>query len=223
MPDNPYVAFVLLPLAAYVVGATPFGFLIAKAKGVDLRKAGSGNVGATNVGRTLGRRWGLLAFALDLLKGLVPVLAAGAVLEAWGQGPGEVPAPAVQAAWLATGAAAVVGHVLTFWLKFRGGKGVATSLGVVLGVWPYFTLPALAAFALWIAVTLVSRYVSLGSIIAALAFVPMVVAFNRQQVTQLWPMLIFAGVIVVLILIRHRTNVKRLLHGNENRIGRKKE
>jgi glycerol-3-phosphate acyltransferase PlsY len=220
MIENYYIMFIAMPLAAYVIGSTPFGFLIARARGVDLRTVGSGNVGATNVARALGRRWGFLAFGLDVLKGLVPVVVAGWLLGVWQD---EPPTRLQQAAWLAVGLGAVLGHVLTFWLRFRGGKGVATALGVVLGIFPYLAWPGLAALGLWVAVTLVSRYVSLGSIVAALAFLPLFVLFNHnRQIMELWPLILFAGSVVVLIVVRHISNIKRLLAGTESKIGRRK-
>jgi len=217
MIDNPYIFLTVLPLAGYVIGSTPFGVIVARAKGVDLAAAGSGNVGATNVGRVVGKPWGYLCFLLDVGKGLAPVLLAWAVLRPL---PG-FPTALHQVAWLGAGCGAVLGHVFSFWLKFRGGKGVATSLGVVLGIWPYLALPGLAALGIWIAVTLIWRYVSLGSIVAAAAFVPLFVALNHGRVSSLVPMLAFAVMMVALIIIRHRGNIRRLLSGSENKIGRK--
>jgi len=218
--DNPWVMFVLLPLAAYVIGSTPCGVMIARSRGVDLRKAGSGNVGATNVGRVLGSRWGYLCFALDVLKGLLPVLGAGWLL---GATRGDAAPPTdVQAAWLLVACGAIAGHVASFWLRFRGGKGVATGLGVVLGLWPFFTLAGLCALTLWVVVTKISRYVSLGSIVAAAAFVPLVMVFHWRDWTALWPMIAFGGLMCTLIIVRHRANIVRLLKGEENKIGRKK-
>jgi len=114
---------------------------------------------------------------------------------------------------------AIAGHVLSFYLRFRGGKGVATSLGVILGIYPYFTWAALAVLGLWVVVTLISRYVSLGSIVAAAAFVPLFVAFNLGSLGKVWPMGAFAAVMVALIVYRHRGNIRRLLAGKENKIG----
>ena len=222
MTDNPLILFAAFPLAAYVIGATPFGVLLARTRGVDLRKVGSGNVGATNVARALGRKWGYLCFFLDVGKGLAPVLAAGAVL----RDAAGFPTPLHQAAWLAVGAGAILGHVFSFYLKFRGGKGVATALGVVLGIWPYFTWAGLAAFALWAAVALTSRYISLASITAAAAFLPLFAAINwlvlGQSPADLWPLGLFAAAMAALIIIRHRTNIRRLLASTETRIGHKK-
>lgn len=217
MTDNPWFLFVAIPLMGYVIGATPFGYIIARCKGVDIRKVGSGNVGATNVGRVLGKPWGYLCFALDVLKGLTPTLGVWLVLK----DQAAFPTLVHQGAWLGAGLGAVLGHVFTFWLGFRGGKGVATALGVVLGIYPYFTVPGLAAFGLWIVVTVASRYVSLGSVVAALAFVPIFAVMNRSRVMELWPLLTFASAIAVLILVRHRANIGRLINGTENKIGLK--
>ncbi len=216
MIQHPIMMLVGFPLLAYVIGSTPFGVLIARSRGVDLRKAGSGNVGATNVGRTLGRKWGLLCFALDVAKGLIPVLVVGLLLRRQDGFPTLVH----QASWLATGFGAIAGHVFSFYLKFRGGKGVATALGVVVGIFPYFTLPGLCVLAIWIAVTLISRYVSLGSVVAAVAFGPLFVAFNWPA-TDYWPLGIFAVAMALLIIVRHRSNIGRLLAGTENKISKK--
>lgn len=220
MIDSPVVLLILFPLAAYVIGATPFGFIIGKAKGVDLRKVGSGNIGATNVGRSIGRGWGYFCFLLDVLKGFLPVLLAGAILKSRPASAG-FPDALGQLSWVAVGCGAILGHVFTFWLGFKGGKGVATALGVVLGIYPYFTWAGLVALGVWIAVTLIWRYVSLGSIIAAGAFLPLFAVFNYSHFAELWPLALFAAVMVSLIIIRHRTNIRRLLSGQENKIGRK--
>ncbi len=215
MIADPLVLLVVFPLAAYMIGSTPFGVMLARAHGVDLRKVGSGNVGATNVGRALGRRWGYLCFALDVAKGSAPAFAAGLLVRPESGEPGLLQ----QAGWLAAGFGAIAGHVLPFWLRFRGGKGVATSLGVVVGMYPYFAWAGLAALGVWIAVTLTSRYVSLGSIVAAAAFVPLLAAFNYGRMARIWPLAAFAGAMVALIILRHRSNISRLLAGRENKIG----
>jgi glycerol-3-phosphate acyltransferase PlsY len=216
MTGNALVEFVLFPLAAYAIGSTPFGVIIARLHGVDLRRAGSGNVGATNVARVIGRKWGYLCFVLDVAKGIAPVAAAGWWFHPAG---GVIPSPAAQAGWLLVALAAVLGHVFSFYLRFRGGKGVATALGVVLGISPYFTAAGLAALALWVIVTLISRYVSVGSIAAAAAFVPLVAAFNWGRVGRLWPLMAFAAAVAALIVIRHISNIRRLLRGTESKIG----
>ena len=211
MIDNPLIAFAAMPLAAYVIGSTPFGVIIARAKGVDLRAQGSGNVGATNVGRVLGQRWWYLCFVLDVLKGALPVLAAGLLLR---EPDRAVPSATTQLAWLLVACGAIMGHVFSFWLKFRGGKGVATSLGVLLGFYPFFTWPGLVAFALWGAAVLIWRYVSLASIIAAGAFPLLLVCacfVFGWDLGVVWPLLAFASAMALLVIVRHRTNISRLL------------
>ena len=214
--NNLTAALVLLP-AGYLIGSIPFGAILGRLHGVDLRKVGSGNVGATNVARVLGRRWGYLCFLLDMLKGLGPALAATFLLRP----PEGAPPPARQAIWVGVGCAAVCGHVFSPWLGFRGGKGVSTALGMVLGIWPYFTLAGLVAGAVWVAVTLASRYVSLGSVTAGGAFLACFAALNRGRLGELWPMALFAAAVVALIVVRHRGNIRRLLAGTENKIGPK--
>jgi glycerol-3-phosphate acyltransferase PlsY len=190
---------------------------------VDLRAVGSGNVGATNVGRALGAKWGYLCFFLDVAKGLAPVLAAGAILRT----SADFPTLLHQASWLAVGFGTIAGHVFSFYLRFRGGKGVATALGVVLGIFPYFTYAGLAAFAVWVAVTWISRYVSLGSVVAAAAFLPLFLIINSlvlsESLDKLWPLGVFAAAMGALIIVRHRANIRRLLAGTESKIGRKKQ
>ena len=222
MIQSAWILFLVFPLAAYVIGATPFGVLLARARGEDLRKSGSGNVGATNVGRVLGRPWGYLCFVLDVAKGLGPVLAAGWVLQVLQPQEGQPPEAHRQVSWMLTACAAILGHVFSFYLGFRGGKGVATALGAVLGVWPYFTVPGLAALAVWIVLTLATRYVSVGSIGAASAFVPLVAGhclLRGWPLSQLLPLLAFAMTMALLIVVRHRANISRLIHGTENKIG----
>lgn len=212
-----YWQLAIFPLAAYVIGSTPFGMIIGRLKGVDLRRTGSGNVGATNVGRVLGRKWGYLCFLLDTGKALACTLSAVMLVPPSSAGP----TPLEQTAWLLAGMGVVLGHVFSFWLRGRGGKGVATALGVVLGIYPYFTLAGLAAFGIWIAVTLITRYVSVGSIVAAVSFLALFATFNWPP-SGLWPLGAFATAVMALIVLRHRQNIRRLLNGTENKIGKKK-
>jgi glycerol-3-phosphate acyltransferase PlsY len=220
MIENPYILLIVFPLTAYVIGATPFGPILARFRGVNLREHGSGNVGATNVGRTLGRRWGMLCFGLDVLKGLGPVLLARLLGPAVGAG--QAPSLLGQFAWLAAGFGAILGHVMSFWLGFRGGKGVATSLGVVLGTFPYFTWAGVGALGIWVLVVLITRYVSLASIIAVAAFVVMFAGINWFVLgltpRDLWPLGSFAAAVAVLITYLHRGNIRRLLAGTESKV-----
>ncbi|AQT68946.1 G3P acyltransferase [Anaerohalosphaera lusitana] len=214
---NPsYITFIV---ASYLIGSIPFGVLIAKAHGKDLRKIGSGNIGATNVSRALGKNWAYICFALDVLKGLAPTLAFSFVIER--------PPSLVQLwVWLAVGAAAVIGHIFPIYLRFKGGKGVSTSLGMILGLYPYYTMTGLLVFVIWTAAVLAWNYVSLASIIAACCF-PLILlvamlAHSQWDITQLWPLIVAAVVMSALVILRHRTNIKRLFAGTENKIMQKK-
>jgi acyl phosphate:glycerol-3-phosphate acyltransferase len=213
-----YTVYAVAIVTAYLLGSVPFAFLIAWAYGKDLRTIGSGNLGATNLARAVGRKWGYLCFALDVLKGLAPMALVGVIL-------GVPDHPMALALWLLVGIAAILGHIFPVYLGFKGGKGVATSFGVALGLWPYFTVPALIALAVWIAVVLLWRYVSLASICAAAAF-PIALALGMLAVehwhpTSLWPLLIAAVAIPVLVIVRHRENLRRLATGTESKIRRR--
>jgi glycerol-3-phosphate acyltransferase PlsY len=206
-------------IGAYLLGAIPFGILIAAAHRIDLRKVGSGNIGATNLARALGKRWAYVCFVLDLAKGLLPTLAAGLFLVENSSTRGLI-------AQLAVGCAAILGHVFPIYIGFKGGKGVATSFGVALGLWPYYTLCAVVALAVWIVFALVWRYVSLASLVAAFAFPVVLIAeiaiIPGWRFSYLWPLLIVAVVIPVLVFVRHRDNIVRLFAGTESKILQKK-
>ena len=210
----------LVPLA-YVIGSIPFGLLVGLAKGVDPRKAGSGNIGATNVGRLLGGKFFALVFTLDLLKGMIPMLITGALMNAFNAPPGAT----LLLVWLGVGFAAVLGHNYSLFLKFKGGKGVATSCGVALGLFPYFTLPALVSALTFMVVFKFTRYVSLGSIVAAVAFPVFYIFIGVSQgwdvVGAQWPLLAFALLICFMIVYKHRTNISRLRAGTENKFVKK--
>lgn len=207
-------------VGAYLIGSIPFGLLIGQMKGVDIRKQGSGNIGATNVGRVLGKKFGLAAFVLDMLKGLVPVVVGKQLLDRQGAGIGID--TTVLWFWLAVGGACIVGHMFPVYLRFRGGKGVATSLGVILGFYPYFTWPGLVAFGVWIALTWTTSYVSVGSMVAAGAFPVLFALFAGSgewgPARYLWPLYVFAATIGILVIYRHRGNLRRLMHGTEPKV-----
>jgi glycerol-3-phosphate acyltransferase PlsY len=221
-----YMAFPLAIIGAYLLGSVPFGVLIAKAHGKDLRAIGSGNIGATNVARALGRKWAYVCFALDVLKGAIPMFATLPLVRALSSRPdaGKV---ALLSLWLAVGCAAILGHVFPVYLKFKGGKGVATSFGVALGLWPYFTICGLVAIVIWVVVVLIGRYVSLASIIASvtfpLALVLLTILIPGWHFAELWPLLIAACAIPLMVIIRHRENIKRLLAGTESKISSRKK
>ncbi len=216
MDLDPTLAVPLALLAAYLVGSIPFSLLIGRwIGGIDLRQHGSRNVGATNVARTLGLKWGLLALLLDALKGLLPVLLLPPLLL------GEHD-PLLGHLRVGCGLAAICGHMFPPWLGFRGGKGVATALGVVSVLAPWATLAAFVVFALTFAV---SRYVSLSSILASAAFaISQFIFLGRDAFSaRHWSIAAFSLAVPALIIIRHRANLVRLWHGTEPRFQRRQQ
>jgi acyl phosphate:glycerol-3-phosphate acyltransferase len=204
------LSFVLTVLLAYLLGSVPTGYLVARARGVDIRGTGSGNIGATNVFRSMGRQAGLMVLAVDFLKGL---LACGLVplfvLSSLGMGEGQAVRLAEPMALVAA-VAAIVGHNYTCWLRFKGGKGIATSAGVLTALVP---LALLIILVVWLVVFGVWRFVSLASIAASLALPPAV------WVTGGSPTLIgICAALTSLAVYRHRANVQRLLSGTEHRL-----
>ena len=209
---------ILIPLA-YLIGSIPFGLIVGLAKGVDPRKGGSGNIGATNVARLLGKKWFFVVFTLDMCKSLLPMLIASAIAHRIAD---ESRDWTVYLFWLLVGFAAVLGHMFSVFLRFKGGKGVATSAGVMLGLWPYFTGPGLVAIGVFIVVFYIWRYISLGSIIGAATFP---IAYLIIGTMRGWPvfesqlpLLIFGVLMALLIIYKHRANIARLRAGTENRI-----
>ena len=190
-------------LLAYFLGAIPFGLLVAKSRGVDIRQHGSGNIGATNVFRVIGKGWGIFTFVLDALKGFIPAFffpkLFGAEVE-WGA---------------LFGIVAILGHSFPVYLKFKGGKGVATSAGMLLGVAP---MAVGVGFGIWVICLVLSRIVSLSSILAAVAVSVTVWIQDKGLVIN-----IALTVLSALVIWLHRANIKRLLNGTENRFGKKKE
>ena len=180
---------------AYLIGSVPTGLLLGKLYGIDVRQQGSGNIGATNLYRTLGRKVGVLTLIGDCLKGVAPVLLAR-----------QFGLSGEQVAWI--GLAAFCGHVFSVFLKFRGGKGVATALGVFLALSPLAVLIALVLFVL---VMLKWRYVSLGSVCAA-TVMPLAVAYSGE-----WILTGVTFLISLIVIMRHRENICRLLAGTENK------
>ena len=216
-----YIIFVPAIIGAYLLGSIPFGLLIAKAHGKDLRSIGSGNIGATNVSRALGRKWAYVCFVLDVLKGMVPMLATLSFTRPLST-QSQTEKVILLLLWLAVGCAAILGHIFPIYVKFRGGKGVATSFGVALGLWPYYTICASFAVAIWVVVVLIWRYVSLASICASISF-PLVLILAiilrpGWDFISLWPLLIAATAIPLMVIIRHRENIKRLFAGTESKI-----
>ena len=197
------IVLALIPVA-FLLGSVPFGLLVGLAKGIDPRKAGSGNIGATNLGRLLGGRYFALVFTLDLLKGMLPMLAASVALRS----EPRALTTTDYLLWLGVGMAAILGHMFSVFLRFKGGKGVATSAGVMLGLWPYFTGPGLVAILGFVVLFMVTRYVSVGSMGGAVIFPIAYVVIGRMRgwdvlASQL-PLLIFGVLVALLIIYKHR-------------------
>lgn len=207
------LCFVGTALIAYIIGAFPTGYIAGKLGGIDIRKVGSGNPGATNVTRVLGKRFGYPVFVVDFCKGLVPVLLAAAIARQCGLG-----AFATDLCIAVGGIFSVVGHSYPVWLRFQGGKGVATSLGVIFGIsW----IAALIASGVWIVMFKTTRYVSVASMIAAIALpVTMMVLLFLQNLRS--PVLVyFSACLTAIVIVRHRSNISRLISGTEPRFAKK--
>jgi len=196
----------LLPVAGYLLGSIPFGYLIVRvAGGGDVRAAGSGNIGATNVNRVAGKGAGLATLLLDVAKGYLAVWLAARVSG------GDV-------GWMAiSGMAAVIGHLFPVWLGFRGGKGVATAVGVFV---PLCWMAVGAAALVWLVVVSISRYVSLASVVAA-ALLPLFMYFLYVPGTSHAPPVsvsVSTALVAILIIVKHRANMQRLIAGTESRL-----
>ncbi len=216
------IAFGLLPLFGYLLGAIPFGLLIGKYKGIDIRNEGSGNIGATNVTRIIGKGWGKTCFILDFFKGFIPVMVASQFLFKSNFAIDQhLLNQTGQLAWLMVAAASILGHMFPVYLMSVGGKGIATSFGALLGVWPYFTFSAIIALALWVIAWKLWRYVSLASILAAvgfpIGFLALILTIDQWHLNQLWPLFIFCSILAILVVLRHRSNISRLLAGTEGK------
>lgn len=204
------IRLVLVAVVAYLVGSIPFGFLVGRVRGIDLRTVGSGNVGSTNIYRALGLRVALMVFALDAGKGLVgarlvPLLGAGALSPVYVRFVGAL--------------AVILGSVASVFMRFRGGKGVATGAGAFLGVEPLATVIAIA---LWAALVAISKIVSVGSLAAAAAL-PFLVAGLSAAGASHNPVFYLALVVAALVFVSHRSNIARLLRGEEKRVGRQRD
>ena len=200
----------LILIGAYLAGSLPFGLIVARAvKGIDIREHGSRNIGATNVTRVIGVKWGAVCFLLDLLKGSGPVWLLPQMLLA-ADGPSRTH-------WqVAAGLLAIIGHMFPVWLGFKGGKGVATALGVVAMLAPQSTA---ITFGVFVALFAITRIVSLGSIIAAVTFavLQMIQLWPQPFRAETWSVASFSLAVPVLIILRHRANIGRLLRGEEHR------
>lgn len=206
-------------LGAYLAGSIPFALILGKTRGIDIRTVGSGNVGATNLGRALGGRYFAACFALDVLKGLAPTLAFGVLQGTVRDGPGSA---GEMLAWLAVMVCPVLGHMFSPWINFKGGKGVATGLGSLLGVFPLLTGAGLAAAALWGLSVKLTRYVGVSSAAAA-ASLPIWASIGIVVLgldwRAAWPAVAVTGALGALVCLKHAGNIRRTLAGTEPRVG----
>jgi len=203
------IEFAAVVIGSYLIGSIPSGLIIGKLRRVDIREYGSGNIGTTNVLRTLGARYGALVLIADVFKGVIAVLLARYII---GSPMSEMTA----------GFAAVAGHDWSLFLKFKGGRGVATSLGGILPMAMWAPLSAVAGVVIFIALIASTRYVSLASIMGSLsAVVAMAVFMGMDRVP--WEYLVYIVVVVALIIFQHRDNISRLLSGTESKLGQKGE
>ncbi len=195
---------------SYLIGGIPFGYMIAFAKGIDIRTHGSGNIGASNVGRILGRKYGIMIFILDLLKGfvavfLIPVFVSELIF----------PTTSDNLLVVLCGLCAIFGHVFPIYLGFKGGKAVATSFGVFLWLAP---IPVAIALGVWIVIVMVFRYVSLGSMISSVVIVGCIIGFESDPFNKGVYLTTLSIVVAILIIIRHISNIQRIISGTETKI-----
>jgi glycerol-3-phosphate acyltransferase PlsY len=201
----------IIALFSYLIGSIPSGYLVAKSQGIDIRQHGSKNIGATNVLRVMGKKWGYLVFFCDSFKGFASVKL-GALIAAH-----ALLSPVLGSVIAAI--ACILGHNYTIWLRFKGGKGIATSGGVVLALFP--VLVVLCVAVIWFVVFFAGRYVSLASIAAAVALPCVVFLATGKNGSDFWIMFGFSALIGALAIWRHQSNIGRLLKGTESRFGKK--
>ncbi len=199
-----------LAIVSYLMGAVPFGLLVARLKGVDITKVGSGNIGATNVFRSVSKPLGVLTFVFDALKGWLPAW----FFPAWATAAGQASDPSLGVLYAV---AAIAGHTWPVYLKFKGGKGVATSAGALIGIAPKAVAVGLVV---WLLLMIITRYVSVASIAAAAAVAVAGWKFYAHDGLKL-PMAL--TLLAVLIVWRHRGNIRRLAAGTEHRFGKPKK
>ena len=207
------LVFAAVVLISYLLGSIPAGYLVGRIAGIDIRHAGSGNIGATNVTRVLGKRYGYPVFIVDFLKGLVAV-SMSILIEKRAQ-PVLVP---TQLFGIVAAISCVIGHSFPVWLGFKGGKGVATSMGALFGLMPFV---ALIGVGVWVITFEVTRYVSVASMTAALAVPISILILMPLKQTGGAVLLYFSICLAALVIFRHRSNLSRLVRGTEPRFKRK--
>ena len=200
-------------IGSYLLGSIPFGYLAGKIAGIDIRKVGSGNIGATNVVRALGKRYGYTVFALDFLKGFGAVTISMSLVT--DTRPEWISAEIIG---IFAAVASVIGHSYPLWLKFRGGKGVATSVGALFGLVP---LAAVIAVIIWISIFWFTRYVSVASVVTAIALPFVILIMTRVNEIRGSALFYFSVGMAAVVIWRHHSNISRLMHGSEPRFTRK--
>ncbi len=208
-----FLSYAFIAVAAYLLGSFPTGFLVARAKGIDIRTVGSGNIGATNAFRVLGKPAGVLVLAVDALKGWVAVRVVAMVILERFSAPDAAGQNEVLAKIIAS-VCAVLGHNYTCWLGFKGGKGIATSAGVLTALVPWALLIILS---IWIVLSALTRYISIGSLAASFTL-----PFATWFTTHNWTLTAVTGAMGVLAIYKHKGNIQRLLNGTEPRFGARK-
>lgn len=201
------IEYIAVVIASYLIGCIPSGLVVGKLKGIDIREYGSGNIGSTNVLRTLGARYGAIVLVADVLKGVIAVLLARYIIET---PTGE----------MAAGFAAIAGHDWPLFLKFKGGRGVATSLGVLLPMAMPAPMTVAAGVVIFILIVARTRYVSLGSLAGSVTAVATMAVFLGLGLVP-WQYMVYIVIAVALIIFQHRDNISRLRAGTENKLGQK--
>jgi glycerol-3-phosphate acyltransferase PlsY len=209
------ITFVAIALGSYLIGSIPSGYLAGRIAGIDIRSVGSGNIGATNVTRALGKRYGYPVFLADFSKGLGAVLISKLIANHL-----VAQANSAQLLQIVAGFFSVIGNAFPVWLRFRGGKGMATSAGVIFGLMP---LAALVGVVVWVVTFKTTRYISLASI-AASAAMPVIVCVMMYFKVMTDSLLLYVSIVLAtVVVLRHRSNISRLMHGTEQRFRRSED
>lgn len=204
-----FIINIISPVISYFIGSIPFGFIVARvAKGIDIRQAGSGNPGATNVWRVMGKKYGILVFMLDMMKGFLPVLIFDYVTSGQSR----------SLYTILCGVGVILGHTFPVFLGFKGGKAAATGCGVFLWLAP---VPLFISVSAWLLTTFISRYVSLGSMVSTVVLIISIILLNNEPFGSGLSLTLFSIFISLFLIFRHKSNIKRIINGTENKIGRK--
>ena len=210
------ISYIVGIIISYLIGGIPFGYLIAVIKGIDIRAEGSGNIGATNVGRVLGKKYGLIIFILDMLKGFIVVF----FIPAFVSSAVNILTTTDNLLVVLCGFCAVLGHAFPVYLKFKGGKAVATSFGVFIWLVP---ISIAIAFGVWLLTVIVTRYVSLGSMIGSLSLVGVIVIVVDSPFGDNIYLTVMSVAVAILIIARHTSNIQRIIAGTEKKVFSKED